>query len=297
MDVSTTMLRVLREVAEAGSFTAAAERLGYTQSAVSRQVAALERQSGSVLVERRREGVRLTPAGATLLGHARVVLDELDAAGRALAGVEPAPVRLGVYVSAGAGLLPEVAAAIARRHPGIALTTREGTTPALVRALRAGSLDLAVVTTRPPHHPLDADAPPLPVETLAESALLVAVSATGRYAGRAALTADELAGAAWVASQSTAGEPLLGVWPGLGGRPRVVHRANDWLTKLRLVAATDAVTTLPSNLVAALPDGVAALPVTGAPPEIRRMVLAHRPGPLPPAVRAVAGVVLGISRA
>lgn len=298
MDVSTTMLRVLREVADVGSFTAAASRLGYTQSAVSRQVAALERQAGTALFERRRDGVRLTAAGLTLLGHARVVLEELDTATRSLAGPSsaPEPVRLGVYISAGAAVLPEVAGAVARQHPEIALTTREGTTPALVRALRAGSLDLAVVTSRPPHRALDTEEPRLPTETLGEAALLVAVAATGRHAGRESLPVEILSGAAWVASQASGGEPLLGVWPGLVGRPRVAHRANDWLTKLRLVAAGDAITTVPANLVAALPDGVVALPVTGAEPELRRMVLAGRPGPATVATRTVADVVRAATR-
>lgn len=61
MDFSTTALRVLRQVAESGSFTAAAARLGYTQSAISRQAAALERGAGTALFERHFDGVRLTP--------------------------------------------------------------------------------------------------------------------------------------------------------------------------------------------------------------------------------------------
>lgn len=61
MDISSTGLRVLRQIAESGSFTAAAARLGYTQSAISRQAAALEHSAGTTLFERRPDGVRLTP--------------------------------------------------------------------------------------------------------------------------------------------------------------------------------------------------------------------------------------------
>ncbi|HEY0237338.1 MAG TPA: LysR family transcriptional regulator, partial [Friedmanniella sp.] len=147
MEVSTTGLRVLREVAERGSFSAAAAELGYTQSGISRQVAALEREAGHRLFERRTGGVRPTAAGQALLRHAAVVLDELEAARRELAG-EPAErveVRLGAYVSAGAVLLPRALRTLRQRAPGLVVTTREGTSPALVRAVRAGSLDLAVV--------------------------------------------------------------------------------------------------------------------------------------------------------
>lgn len=68
-------LRVLRQIAESGSFIAAAARLGYTQSAVSRPAASLERSAGTTLLERRPDGVRFTPAGLTLLRHAHTILD------------------------------------------------------------------------------------------------------------------------------------------------------------------------------------------------------------------------------
>ena len=104
-DFSPTGLRVLREVAQSGSFSAAARVLGYTQSAVSRQVAALEAVAGRPLFERRRDGVALTPAGARLLARAVRVLDELDAALRdvAIPDAEAGPVRLGTFASAAAG--------------------------------------------------------------------------------------------------------------------------------------------------------------------------------------------------
>src|SRR5918911_5089002 len=104
VDFSPTGLRVLREVAQTGSFTAAARSLGYTQSAISRQAAALEAAAGRRLFERGREGVALTPAGARLLVRAVRILEELDAAAREAAGPEPAaaPVRLGAFAMAAA---------------------------------------------------------------------------------------------------------------------------------------------------------------------------------------------------
>src|SRR5690349_3279280 len=100
MDISSTGLRVLRQIAESGSFTAAATRLGYTQSAVSRQAASLERSAGTALFERRPDGVRLTPAGLTLLRHARTILDCLTAAERDLTGTVSRTelVRLGLFL-------------------------------------------------------------------------------------------------------------------------------------------------------------------------------------------------------
>lgn len=295
MDLSLTGLRVLREVAEQGTFTAAATELGYTQSAVSRQVASLEREAGVALFERRPDGVRLTRPGLALLRRARVVLDELAAAGRELSGGarEAEHVRLGVYVSAGAALLPELLPTLRRSRPDLRVTTREGTSPALVRAVRAGTLDLAVVTSRPPHRAPDAELPRLAVETLAETTLLVAVPAAGEFAGRDSVTADELADVDWIASPSTGSEPLLGVWPGLAGRPRVAHHARDWLTKLRLVAAGCGVTTVPSNLVPSMPAGVHLLSVEGGRAEVRRIAVIRLPGPPSAPISAVLNVLRG----
>ncbi|BBB01869.1 putative LysR family transcriptional regulator [Actinacidiphila reveromycinica] len=293
MDLSSAGLRVLRQIAESGSFTAAAARLGYTQSAVSRQAAALERSAGATLFERHPDGVRLTPAGLVLLRHARTILDSVADAERELAGAaeRTEAVRLGVFPSAGWGLLPALLARLAV-HPRIAVTTTEGTTPVLIRALRAGSSDLALLTSRPPHRPSDGESPRLHIETVEDTALVVAASASGEFAGRTSVHLDELAGAPWIATPSSTAQPLLGVWPGLPGRPRVAHRATDWLTKLRLVAGGFGVTTVPDRVVPALPPGVIALRVEGAPPEVRRVLLARLPGRPAPAVAAVARAVM-----
>ncbi|MGW2646322.1 LysR family transcriptional regulator [Streptomyces sp. NPDC001393] len=288
MDISSTGLRVLRQIAESGSFTAAATRLGYTQSAVSRQ-AALERSAGTALFERRPDGVRLTPAGLTLLRHARTILDCLTAAERDLTGTvsRTERVRLGLFLSAGAAILPLSLTRLAATDPQITVTTTEGTTPSLVRALRAGSIDLAVLTSRPPHRPLDGESPRLHVETVTDTELVVAVPSTGEFAGRTAVHVDELIDAPWIAAPASNAEPLLGVWPGLPGRPDIVHCARDWLTKLQLVAGGFGVTTVPSRLSPVLPPGVSLLHVEGAPPEIRRVLVARLPGRPTPAITAV----------
>ena len=289
MDISSTGLRVLRQIAESGSFTAAATRLGYTQSAVSRQAAALERSAGTALFERRPDGVRLTPAGLTLLRHARTILDCLTAAERDLTGTASRTelVRLGLFLSAGAAILPLSLTRLAATDPQITVTTTEGTTPSLVRALRAGSIDLAVLTSRPPHRPLDGESPRLHVETVMDTELVVAVPSTGEFAGRTAVHVDELIDVPWIAAPASNAEPLLGVWPGLPGRPDIVHCARDWLTKLQLVAGGFGVTTVPSRLSPVLPPGVSLLHVEGAPPEIRRVLVARLPGRPTPAITAV----------
>ncbi len=279
-DASLVALRVFCAVAERGTLTAAAAALGYTQSAVSRQIAALERAAGTPLLERRHDGVRLTPAGRVVLRRAATVVDQVDAAARELAGLpaEPGTVRLGWFISAGAVLLPRALAALRDTHPAITVTTREGTTPALVRALRAGTLDLALLASQPPFRPPDTESPPLRLQTLSERSLHLAVPATHPLARGEFVDVADLPGQRWIAGPGKEG--IMGVWPGLDERPDIAHTARDWLAKLHLVAAGCGITTVPTVLAAAVPAGVRVLPVRGGPAEQRRILLARLPQPL-----------------
>ena len=91
---------------------------------------------------------------------------------------------------------------------------------------------------------------------------------------------EQLKGQVWVASRSDPGDSLLGVWPGLSERPDVRYVVRDWLAKLQIVAAGLAITTLAPIMLDVLPDAVKVVAVRGEPQETRRLVLAHRPGPL-----------------
>jgi DNA-binding transcriptional LysR family regulator len=294
-DFSPTGLRVLREVAQSGSFTAAARALGYTQSAISRQAAALEAVAGRALFDRRRDGVALTPAGARLLARAVRVLDELDAALRDSAepDARAGPVRLGAFATAAAGLVPGALASLPRE---LVVSVREGTTPALARGLRAGTLDLAVLAQTPPFRPPDAEAPALDLTTLSERELVIGVGAQHPLARRRAVEVGELAGQVWVASRSEGADQLLGVWPGLAERPDVRYIVRDWWAKLQLVAAGLAITTLAPVALGVLPDGVRAVAVRGEPQELRRLVLARVPGPLDGRRAAVADALVSAAR-
>ncbi|MFB6721115.1 LysR family transcriptional regulator [Kribbella sp. NPDC056345] len=295
-DASLTALRVFREVAERGTLTAAATALGYTQSAVSRQIASLERAAGTALLERRHDGVRLTPAGRIVVRRAAAAIDQVDAAARELAGIpeELGTVRLGWFATAGIWLVPRALAALRETHPGITVITREGSTPALVRALRAGTIDLALLASTPPFRAPDAESPALEVHTLSERSLRIAVPSTHPLAHADAVDIEDLRGQRWIAGPG--GEQYMGVWPGLDERPQIVHTARDWLAKLHLVAAGLGITTAPTALTFALPPGVRIIAVQGGPEERRRILLARLPRPLPEpvarlsaAIRAAAG--------
>jgi DNA-binding transcriptional LysR family regulator len=280
-DASLVALRVFREVAELGTLTAAAAALGYTQSAVSRQIASLERAAGTPLLERRHDGVVLTPAGRIVVRRAAAAIDQIDATARELAGLpdEHATVRFGWFASAGAWLVPRALARLRETHPAISVITREGSTPALVRALRAGTVDLALLASAPPFRPPDTESPPLELQTLSERSLRIAVPDTHPLARADFIDVADLSGQAWIGSPGD--QHAMGVWPGLNERPRIAHSARDWLAKLHLVAAGCGITTVPAGLASAVPSGLRILPVRGGPQEQRRMLLARLSRPLP----------------
>src|SRR5437588_290987 len=118
-------MRVLREVAARGSFSAAAEALNFTQSAVSQQVAALERESRTKLVERDPRGIRLTEAGEALVAHADAIIARLDDAEQelaAIAGLRGGRLRLASFQSAGATLVPRALGEFHSRYPNVELS-------------------------------------------------------------------------------------------------------------------------------------------------------------------------------
>jgi molybdate transport repressor ModE-like protein len=149
-------LRVLREVALRGSFSAAAEALTYSQSAVSQQIAALEREAGTRLVERNGRGIRLTDAGRALVRRADAILVELAAADaelQAIAGLRGGRVRVSTFASAATALLPAAVTAFRAAHPAVQveLSLVEATEEA-IGGLRTGRADLVLVA-RPAGEP------------------------------------------------------------------------------------------------------------------------------------------------
>src|SRR5215213_5986629 len=126
--IDVKRMRVLHEVARQGSFSAAAEALSYTQSAVSQQIAALERETGTLLVERNARGIRMTDAGEALVRHADAILTRLtdaEAELEAIAGLRGGRLRLAAFPTVGATLMPLAIAHFRQRHPEVELTVKQ----------------------------------------------------------------------------------------------------------------------------------------------------------------------------
>jgi DNA-binding transcriptional LysR family regulator len=140
-------MRVLREVAVRGSFSAAAEALSFTQSAVSQQIAALEREAGTTLVQRSARGVKLTAAGEAVVRHAEAImarLAEAEAELEAIAGLRGGRLRLAAFESAASSIMPLAIATFSQRHPAVELSMTLLEPEDALPMLRAGELDLAI---------------------------------------------------------------------------------------------------------------------------------------------------------
>lgn len=243
MGVDITRLTVFREVATLGSFTAAAKALRYTQSAVSRQVAALEDDLGVALFDREARGVRPTEEGRTLLAHAEAVLDRLDVARREIAALrelDGGRLRVGAFPTAGAVLVPDAMVAFQKDFPNVEISFSDGLSVRLAGRLRAGELDVAVL-----------GAPAEGATHLLDDPLFVAVHRGHRIAGRKTVRLAELSDEHWIAGSTTVEDTLIAACSRSGFRPVVRYVVQEWTTKLGLVAAGLGVTLVPGLLCGA----------------------------------------------
>lgn len=265
------LLKTFVAVAELGSFTAAASAGGYTQSAVSRQIAALEDACGVELFARGSRGVRLTPAGEYLIPHARALLERYADTARALDGLrrlDAGVLRLGAFPTANAALVPRALARFHAGHPGVALRLREGTTERLLPLLESGDLDVAVVSTH--------KAPALDADDLVhvlDDPLLIALPRGHRLARRRRIPMADLAGETWiVADTPQALAALHARCEAAGFVPDTSLRVTEWVAKLGFVAQGLGVTLVPSLATGMVRPDVVLRPLAPDPP--RRAVYA-----------------------
>jgi DNA-binding transcriptional LysR family regulator len=279
--LSLTRLRVLAEVAECGSFSGAADALDYTQSAVSKQVAALEREVGTQLVVREVRPVRLTPAGQALCRHARVVLERLSVAEaelEAIAAVETGRLRVGTYASAGATLVVQAVAAFRQQHPGVHMTLVEAGRHKLVHDVRSGDLDVAAVFDFPGLG-LTVDEG-LEARHLLDEPHDLLLPLDHRLAAKKQVTIADLRDEDWLFPTLGPDSPTQKLFTAActaeGYEPRIVFRVNDCEMHQALVAAGVGIGFLPRLALHPVHPGVTIKPVAQAPS--RRILAIALPG-------------------
>jgi DNA-binding transcriptional LysR family regulator len=143
--LDTHRLRLLLEFAERGTIAATAAALGYTASAVSQQLAALEREAGAALLDRTARTAELTAAGRRLAAHAAEILAMMEAAEADLASPEPAGrVAISAFPTAAVAFAPALTRTV-RAHPGLSLLLRQTAGGEVLRLVKAGQVDVAIV--------------------------------------------------------------------------------------------------------------------------------------------------------
>jgi molybdate transport repressor ModE-like protein len=266
-------LRLLREVELRGSIAAAAREVGLTPSAVSQQLAILEREAGTPLLDRSPRGVLLTGAGRALVARARSILELLEEA-RAdldrLTGELSGHVRIGTVASAAAALVSKAAIRLAE-HAALELTVTVAEPARSIDQLLDGDLDIAVVDVY--------DGVPVPVPDYLVSVdlatePLVVVSAVDALPGRGALKLSALSEAHWVMPplDAACGQAVRFACRAEGFEPRVRWETDDMLLLVRAVAAGHGIAVLPRLAVA---DNVAEIEIRPlAEPSMSRRLLA-----------------------
>jgi molybdate transport repressor ModE-like protein len=250
-------LKVLREVAAQGSFSTAAEKLGYTQSAVSQQIAALEREAGATLIERNPRGLRLTDAGEALVRHADKILARLaeaEAELEAIAGLRGGRLRVATFPTAGATLVPHAVREFNQRHPGVELTLTEADPIESLPLLKAGELDLALVDDADVQDDVDVE-----LIHLLEDPMHLALPADHPLASKQRVRLADVAGEPWI--HPTSNCPCRGhvqtACSAAGFEPHVAYESDDFQVVQGLVAAGVGVALIPAlALISERPDVV-----------------------------------------
>jgi len=286
-------LAVLREVAHAGSFAGAAAVLRHTPSAVSQQIAALERGAGAVLVHRSTRGVTLTDAGRVLLATADAIHAELQVATQQLRDLRadgPQSLTVVTFPSAGEPLLAPALVA-AGRQP-VEVTVAEAEPDEALGSVRDGRADLALVyhfhTPQPPRAWRAAAGPGTYTALLADHLRLL-VPADHPLAGRQAVSLAEFAAERWIDGWGDIGNVLEMLAAVSGFQPRVACRSSDYRFMSALVGAGVGVALVPSLALTGRPD-VRDLRIAPQPTRYVGAYLPKRHQPNPAAERLLAAL-------
>ena len=289
-------MALLRELARLGTIAAVAQAQFCTPSAVSQQLAALEREAGVQLLRRSGRGVELTVAGADLADRAGGVLALLEEASAALAGARSelaGELRIGAFPTAVRTLLPAALVALGAAHPRLELHVTELDPAQVPDALRAGLLDIALVHEYD-YVPAEPD-PALVTEPLLTETVYLAA------AGNTESSATGPGGDGPDPVRASRARPWIVGSPGTlchlmairlcqaaGFTPRIRHYADDFAAVLTLVAAGQGVAVIPELALADCPDGVTLAALSAR----RRTLIACRRGAgAHPAIAACAAAI------
>lgn len=250
-------LRVLYEVGRRGSFSGAADSLGYTQPAISRQIALLERETGTTLLERRPGGARLTDAGELLARHAESILIRLQDAENELdelLGLQAGRLRMSTLTSAASTIVPGAIVAFRRRLPAVELSVSMIDPAGVLASLRAGEVDMALVNDES-----HLDLPDIETVHLFDEPLLVALPPEHPLAARSTVKLGDLSRDRWMLGTTTScpdANRFIQTCHTAGFDPDVAFHNDDYTAILGFVAAGVGVAPVPEMVARTAPKHV-----------------------------------------
>jgi DNA-binding transcriptional LysR family regulator len=265
------LLKVLREVALRGSFSAAAEALSYSQPAVSQQIARLEAQTGVKLLERQPRGIKLTPAGEALVRHTETILAQLADAQAELSEIASSArgrLRIASFATAAGTIVPLAVSAFRHQRPGVRVELQLMDPPESIPALRRGDVDLVI--TEEGGFEVDPDLTGLGIERLMDDVLYAALPAAHPLATRRAISLSDLVHDDFmlVGLQGTCQDSniVLRACAEAGFDPKIAYVSDDYFAIQGLVASGMGVALVPGLALASTRDDVAVRPLRGRPP-------------------------------
>jgi DNA-binding transcriptional LysR family regulator len=288
-------LRVLGEVARRGSFSAAAEALYLSQSAVSQQVATLEREVGMPLLERTRNGPKLNEAGKTLVRHAEAALARLEEAEhelKAIAGLEGGELRIASFASASATLLTEALGQFKGRYPEVQLTVTEAEPEDSLPRLRAAEIDLAIVFDYPMLPPT-ADERDVDRSLLLTESMYLALPRSHPLAATATVKLADLADEPWMCGvcPSSCGDVVKAACRNAGFDPQIAFESDEYEVQQAYVAAGLGFTLLPDLALPTLRSDLVVRPTNPDAPKRRVWAATRTKGARSAATEAMAGIL------
>ncbi|MDX6625763.1 MAG: hypothetical protein QOE56_752 [Solirubrobacterales bacterium] len=297
--LNMTRLNVFREVVDRGSFSAAADALTYSQSAVSQAIATLEGEMGTALIERRRGGVRPTPAGAALAAHVGGILARMDTAESEVAAIargRGGRLRTASFPTAGSTLMPRAIAAFRASHPGVEVTLAEGEPEEIAPRLRAGEFDLVLLFEfEGVGERLGAG---MRRFELLDDPLHLALPKDHPLAEREKVELGDLREEAWV--QTSAASPcakhVIRSCHAAGFEPTVSFESDDYQTVQGLVAAGVGVALIPALALSTVRDDIKVRPLHPASPVRKVFAATPRAAAATPAVATMVDVLRDASR-
>ena len=264
-----TRYDVFCRVIETGSFTRAAEQLGYSQSAVSQTVKALEQELGTTLLNRDKEGLSLTADGAAYFPYIQGVCaagEALEKKHREMQGLENSTIRIGTFTSVSRNLLPRLIQEFKAQYPGVHFDLRQGEYSGISQWVREGTVDFGFINAK--------FSMGLSVRPLFRDALMAILPPDHPLTAQASVSLEELAAEPFILLDEGEHSVPMEAFQRLGLRPRIEYKVFDDYSILAMVKQGLGFSILYNLMLAGFCDGLAVRPIREKPE--RNVALAWR---------------------